>query len=57
MNAINEKLEEYPEAERERIRKRIHELCIKVAKSSGPLFKDKILPEERKMLDRIFQDI
>jgi len=57
VNAINEKLEGYPEAEAKRVRKKIRELCIAVAKSSGPLFREKILPEERKMLDRIFQGI
>lgn len=57
VNAINSKLEEYPEIEANRIRKKIRELCIAVAKSSGPLFREKILREEREMLDRIFKGI
>ena len=57
VNAINEKLEDYPPDEQVRIRKRIHELCTKVAQSSGPMFKDKVCAEEAEMLDRIFDGI
>ena len=57
VNAITEKLEEYPEDERERIKARIMELCTRVAKSSGPLFKDKISSEEAAMLDTITKGI
>jgi len=56
-NAVIEKLQEYPEAEEKRIKTRIRELCISVAKSSGPLFREKVGPEERRMLDRIFENI
>ena len=56
-DAINAKLSEYPAAEAERIRKTIRDTCVKVAKASGPLFREKVLPEERHMLDKIFAAI
>ena len=56
-DAINAKLSEYPAAEAERIRNTIRDTCVKVAKASGPLFREKVLPEERHMLDKIFAAI
>jgi len=52
--AINAKLREYPAEAAAGIRQSIRETCIKVAEASGPMFRDKVLPEERHMLDKIF---
>jgi hypothetical protein len=52
--AINAKLAQYPADAANDIRKSIQETCVKVAKASGPMFRDKVLPEERHMLDKIF---
>jgi len=54
---INARLAQYPSDEAPRIREQIHEMCIKVAKASGPLFREKVSAEERQMLDRIFAEI
>lgn len=57
VKAINEKLGTYPDDEQGRIRTRIRELCMKVAQSSGPLFKDKVSKEEAAMLDQILEGV
>ena len=53
-DAINAKLAQYPADAAQSIRDTIHDTCTKVAKSSGPLFREKVSPEERQMLDKIF---
>lgn len=55
--AINARLEQFPSDKAQKVRKIIYETCIKVAKASGPLFREKVSPEEREMLDEIFQKI
>jgi hypothetical protein len=55
--AINARLAEYPESEAQRIRAGIRTTCEKIANASGPLFKEKILPEEQAMLEKIFSAI
>jgi hypothetical protein len=40
-----------------RIRESIKALCVKVAKASGPLFRDHVSAEERAMLEKIFDKI
>ena len=55
--AINARLEQFPADKAQKIRKLMYETCIKVAEASGPLFRDKVSPEERQMLDKILQNI
>ncbi|MFC1734612.1 hypothetical protein ACFL1X_00740 [Candidatus Hydrogenedentota bacterium] len=57
VNAINERLAAYPESESQKIRADIRKTCEKVAQTSGPLFREKVLPEEHAMLERIFSKI
>ena len=52
-NAINARLEQHPADEAEKIREKIGTACQKVAEASGPLFRDKVLPDERQMLEKI----
>ena len=56
-DAVNAKLSEYPEDESASIRKHIRDACLKVAEASGPIFRDKVTPEEYAMLQRIFEAI
>jgi len=56
-NAICALLSQYPPHEAEQIRNRIRDTCTKVAQASGPMFREKILPEERQMLDKIFSSV
>lgn len=56
-DAINAKLAQYPQEMAMDIRRTIRQTCEKVAEASGPLFRDKVSPEEREMLDRIFASI
>jgi len=55
--AINTLLYQYPLNEAKAIRQAIYDTCVKVAKASGPLFREKVSAEERRMLDSIFIDI
>ena len=52
--AINAKLQQFPAEAAAGIRQSIRQTCTKVAEASGPMFRDKVLPEERQMLDKIF---
>ena len=56
-NAINARLESFSSEESARIRKTINTVCTKVAKASGPLFREKVSAEERDMLDQIAEQI
>lgn len=56
-DAINAKLAEYSEEMVLEIRQTIRQTCEKVAAASGPMFREKVLPEEREMLDEIFASI
>jgi len=56
-DAINALLATQPPEKATMIRQSIQEMCTKVAKTSGPLFREKVLPEERAMLDKIFAQI
>ena len=48
-DAIDAHLAQYPAAEARKIRHSIDEACTNVAKSSGPLFRDKVSAQERQM--------
>ena len=54
---INERLEEYDPEEAMDIRNLIRELCVNVAKASGPEEGSKISAEEHKYLREIYKDI
>ncbi len=56
-NAINALLATQPPEKASMIRQSIHETCTKVAAASGPMFRDKVLPEERAMLKKIFNEV
>jgi len=55
--AINAKLLQYPADVAAGIRRAIRDTCVKVAEASGPMFREKVLPEERQMLDKIFASL
>ena len=55
--AINTLLYQYPLNEAKAIRQAMYDTCVKVAKASGPLFREKVSAEEKRMLDSIFTDI
>ena len=56
-DAINELLATESPRLANQVREGIHSMCTKVAKASGPLFRDKVSTEERAMLDKIFAKI
>jgi len=56
-DGINARLSEYPPDEAAGIRTKIREACVKVAKASGPVFREKVNEHERVMLDRIFEGL
>ncbi|MDZ7265116.1 MAG: hypothetical protein ONB16_11055 [candidate division KSB1 bacterium] len=55
--AVNARLATVTPERAKVIRERIYQLCVAVADASGPLLGDKITPEEKQMLQRIFQKL
>lgn len=56
-NAINAILSQYSSDQAKATRKAMYDACLKVAKTSGPMFGEKVSEAERKMLDSLFSDI
>ena len=56
-NAINAILSQYSSEQAKAARKAMYDSCLKVAKTSGPLFREKVSDAERNMLDSLFSDI
>jgi hypothetical protein len=56
-NAINAILSRYSSDQAKSTRKAMYDSCLKVAKTSGPMFREKVSEAERNMLDSLFSDI
>ena len=56
-NAINAILSQYSSDQAKATRKAMYDACLKVAKTSGPMFGEKVSEAERNMLDSLFSDI
>lgn len=56
-NAINAILSQYSTDQAKTTRKAMYDSCLKVAQTSGPMFKEKVSEAERNMLDSLFSDI
>lgn len=56
-NAINAILSQYSSDQAKATRKAMYDSCLKVAKTSGPMFREKVSEAERNMLDSLFSDI
>lgn len=56
-NAINAILSQYASDQAKATRKAIYDSCLKVAQTSGPMFREKVSDAERTMLDSLFSDI
>ena len=56
-NAINAILSQYSTDQAKTTRKAMYDSCLKVAQTSGPLFREKVSEAERNMLDSLFSDI
>jgi len=53
--AINLVLRSLPDGRAQAVRESIQLTCTRVARASGPLFREKVSAEERQMLDEIFE--
>lgn len=56
-DAISALMSKQSTDEAQAIRKTMYDACVKVAQTSGPMFKEKVSDEERKMLESFFGTI